>query len=87
MRTLVTFGLGALAMYLLDPEQGRRRRALLRDQITHARRLMGERTGAAMRDVSNRAYGVAKEAQRAVTSDLEQQKPAESPQGAQHLGR
>jgi hypothetical protein len=43
MRTLVTLGLGALAMYLLDPQQGRRRRALLRDQVTHARRAGGER--------------------------------------------
>jgi len=27
-------GVGALIMYLLDPEQGRRRRALARDQVT-----------------------------------------------------
>ena len=33
MRTLVTLGLGALAMYFLDPEKGRRRRALIRDQL------------------------------------------------------
>jgi hypothetical protein len=33
MRTLVTLGLGALAMYLLDPEKGQRRRALIRDQL------------------------------------------------------
>jgi hypothetical protein len=38
MRTLVTFGLGALTMYLLDPEQGRTRRALLRDQLKNAKR-------------------------------------------------
>jgi hypothetical protein len=36
MRTLVTFGLGALAMYLFDPQHGRRRRALIRDRV-HAR--------------------------------------------------
>jgi hypothetical protein len=34
MKTLITFGLGALAMYLLDREQGPRRRALLREQWT-----------------------------------------------------
>jgi hypothetical protein len=72
MRTLVTFGLGALTMYLLDPQQGRRRRALIRDQINQ---------------VSHRAHGVGLEAQRAVTSDLEPQRAAETPQGAQHLGR
>jgi len=27
MRTLIAFGMGAAAMYLLDPERGRRRRA------------------------------------------------------------
>lgn len=43
MRTLVTFGLGALTMYLLDPEQGRRRRALLRDQLTRAKRVEARR--------------------------------------------
>lgn len=42
MRTLVTFGLGALTMYLFDPEQGRRRRALLREQLTHAKRQLPE---------------------------------------------
>jgi hypothetical protein len=40
MRTLVTFGLGALTMYLLDPAHGRRRRARLRDQLTHAKRVV-----------------------------------------------
>ena len=43
MRTLITFGLGALTMYLLDPQHGRRRRALLQDQITNAKRRLGER--------------------------------------------
>lgn len=36
MRTLIIFGLGALTMYLLDPDQGRRRRALLHDRFTHS---------------------------------------------------
>ena len=43
MRTLVTFGLGALAMYLLDPEHGRRRRARMRDQLTQAKRAVNTR--------------------------------------------
>lgn len=38
MRTLLTLGLGALAMYLLDPEQGRRRRGLLREQWEQGRK-------------------------------------------------
>jgi hypothetical protein len=44
MRTLIAFGAGAAAMYLLDPEQGRRRRALLRAQLVHARRVLSART-------------------------------------------
>ena len=43
MKALIAFGIGAAAMYLLDPEQGRRRRALLRDQLSHAKRAIGER--------------------------------------------
>lgn len=43
MRALLWMGLGAGAMYLLDPEQGRRRRALVRDQIVRARRGIRER--------------------------------------------
>lgn len=62
MRNLISFGLGALAMYLLDPEQGRRRRALMRDQLVHAKR-------------------------RAVHTPLEPDKPSQTPEGAQHLGR
>ncbi len=43
MRTLLWLGLGAAAMYLLDPEQGRRRRALARDKLVEARRVIRER--------------------------------------------
>jgi hypothetical protein len=37
VRVLGVFAIGALAMYFLDPVSGRRRRALLRDQLAHAR--------------------------------------------------
>jgi hypothetical protein len=52
MRTLIIFGLGALTMYLLDPDQGRRRRALLRDRFTHAKRVVSERASGTARDLS-----------------------------------
>jgi len=74
-------------MYLLDPQQGRRRRALLQDQIVHAKRLVRERTEGKVRDLSNRAYGVAAEARRAVATELEPDQPSDTPAGAQHLGR
>jgi hypothetical protein len=53
MRTLVTFGLGALAMYLFDPQHGRGRRSLFRDRLARARRLVSRR---AAPDLSYRQY-------------------------------
>jgi hypothetical protein len=85
MRTLFTLGLGALAMYLLDPQQGRRRRALLQDQLTHARSVLRKRAAGTARDLSNRAYGVAAEARSAITTEPD--RASETPEGAQHLGR
>jgi hypothetical protein len=43
---LFWLGLGAAAMYLMDPDQGRRRRALARDKMTKARRAIRERASA-----------------------------------------
>ena len=48
MRTLFWLGLGAAAMYLFDPEQGRRRRALAREQLTKARQAIRERAEGAL---------------------------------------
>jgi len=48
MRTLVTLGLGALAMYLLDPQHGRGRRTLVRDRLARARRFVSRRRSAGM---------------------------------------
>lgn len=50
-------GLGALAMYFGDPQLGRRRRALLRDQYAHAARKVQEGTDLVLRDASHRAAG------------------------------
>ncbi|TCS39433.1 hypothetical protein EDC30_101389 [Paucimonas lemoignei] len=50
--------LGAAAMYLLDPQHGRRRRAVARDKVNSARiktRKAAERTA---RDLNNRAKGI-----------------------------
>ena len=61
MSRLLAFGLGAVAMYYLDPEQGRRRRALVRDQLVHLRvRASKEAVGHA-KDLRNRAQGVVAE--------------------------
>lgn len=58
---LVGAGAGAGLMYLLDPELGTRRRALVRDQLVRARHLTGDAVDATSRDVRNRARGVVAE--------------------------
>ena len=62
-------GLGAALMYILDPDRGRRRRALVRDQLARAANKTPEALGATARDLSNRARGLTAEARRLVTSD------------------
>ena len=54
---LAGLGLGASLMYLLDPERGRRRRALARNRIAHAARLSEDAIEATGRDVVHRASG------------------------------
>lgn len=51
-------GLGAGLMFMLDPVRGRRRRALTRDQIAHAARLLKRATGMTSRDLSHRTQGL-----------------------------
>ena len=48
---------GAGMMYALDPDAGRRRRALTRDQLTKARMKTRETASATARDLLNRSYG------------------------------
>jgi len=56
---LIGAAAGSALMYLLDPNGGRRRRALVRDRITRATRKTRGGLTAAARDVSNRASGLA----------------------------
>jgi hypothetical protein len=73
MRALLWLGLGAAAMYLFDPDQGRRRRALVSDRMTKARQVIRERASGKMKDAGNHAQGIAH--------------GTETPEGAHHLGR
>ena len=61
---LLGAGLGALVMFLLDPDRGARRRALVRDKLVR----LGNDTVAAIddrrRDLSNRMQGVKARARR-----------------------
>jgi hypothetical protein len=51
-------GLGASLMYLLDPSAGRRRRALLRDQVAHAAHAGNDWCAKSSRDFMNRVEGM-----------------------------
>jgi BON domain-containing protein len=58
-RTMLTgLGFGVGLMYFLDPERGRRRRALVRDKMAHAAHAGTDAFGAFRRDVSHRLAGV-----------------------------
>jgi hypothetical protein len=54
-------GLGAALMYMLDPDRGRRRRALVRDQLAHAANILPDALDATTRDLSNRTRGLVAE--------------------------
>ena len=58
---LVGAGAGAGLMYLLDPDHGNRRRALMRDRFVRARHLTEDAMDATSRDMRNRARGVVAE--------------------------
>jgi uncharacterized membrane protein len=51
-------GVGAGLMYLLDPDRGRRRRALVRDQSVHYLHETADATGTAARDLRHRGVGL-----------------------------
>src|SRR6478672_2686575 len=55
-------GLGAAVMYVLDPQGGRRRRALARDKAVSLANKTSKVVSARSRDLANRAKGVAAEA-------------------------
>lgn len=62
--------LGALAMFVFDPEQGRRRRALARDKMVRYGNGVSDYVAGTAKDLSNRAYGVAKETEGLVRDQL-----------------
>lgn len=63
MRLLIAGGIGAGLMYLLDPDRGRRRRALLRDKVVHAWHEANDAIDKTTRDVANRTHGLIAEAE------------------------
>lgn len=65
---LTGIGLGAALMYVLDPERGRRRRALARDKAVAFANKTGRAVAKTSRDLGNRAKGVAAEVRSATSS-------------------
>ncbi|HEX7025985.1 MAG TPA: SRPBCC family protein [Gammaproteobacteria bacterium] len=59
MTFLISTGLGAAAMYFLDPDRGRYRRSKARDQLVHARHTASHGGGVVARDFRNRTQGAA----------------------------
>jgi uncharacterized membrane protein len=57
-RLLIGGALGALAMYFLDPQGGRRRRARTRDKVVHAAHVINEAGKVTARDTVHRAAGM-----------------------------
>ncbi|HLD99066.1 MAG TPA: SRPBCC family protein [Bdellovibrionota bacterium] len=51
-------GVGAAFMYYLDPNQGRRRRAMARDRMSHLARVAPKQAARSARDLSHRTKGV-----------------------------
>lgn len=69
MNRLALIGLGAGLMYLLDPDQGKRRRALIRDQTVRGVNRADLALGKARRDVGNRSRGLLAEARQRFTKE------------------
>ena len=61
---------GALAMFIFDPQQGRRRRAIARDKAMHYGREAGKIVSSTSQDLKNRAYGLAKETEGMVREQM-----------------
>jgi osmotically-inducible protein OsmY len=60
---------GAGMMYLLDPDRGSRRRALVRDQVVHGGHELDDTARSGVRHVRNRAVGLAHEARARFSED------------------
>lgn len=68
---LAGLGGGLAIMYFFDPEQGRRRRALLRDQTNKWMRIGRERLSGRAEDLRNRTIGLTHEARSALGGGTE----------------
>jgi hypothetical protein len=73
---IVAVAIGALTMYFSDPDRGRRRRALVRDQIQHWARQAILGIDVATRDLGNRWQGVRARTRYAARRLVARERPA-----------
>lgn len=85
LRLLAGLGIGAAGMYFFDPQQGKRRRALARDQWTHLKTQVPKEVDRKMRHLQNQAQGALHELQSNLGSMDGQ--PAEEHQTESQAGR
>jgi uncharacterized membrane protein len=89
---LTTLGIGAGLMYLYDPDRGRRRRALLRDQATSLVNTSDDAMDKAVRDIQNRLRGTWAETRAMFSGDeapdwvIEERVRAELGRTSRHTG-
>ena len=69
---LVWLGLGAALMYFSDPQNGRRRRTDVRNQLESTQRKIQHGADVVVRDASNRAHGLLAETRSALAARREQ---------------
>ncbi len=79
---LAGLGTGMAAMYFFDPQHGRRRRALLRDQLVKWSRITGETLDGQVRDLRNRSVGLAHEVRKSVSGATGNGREGEAGAGA-----
>jgi uncharacterized membrane protein len=77
-------GAGATVMYFLDPERGKHRRHLVRDQLVHVRHMTEDALSTTARDLKNRTQGlVASTRSRFENGETEGNTPSRRPEFAQ----
>ena len=76
MRGLFWAAIGAGLMYFLDPQQGNRRQALLRDKVNKYMNRTGDMVEGRAEDLSNRAYGTMHEMKSAAGMDTSRDRTA-----------
>ena len=67
---LLGVAVGALAVFMMDPQSGRRRRAIVRDKLVHAGHVSRDYVENTSRDLRNRAQGVVAQLRRRADDTL-----------------